>query len=127
MIFTVYLFGGKFWKLLLKGHKHKHWVTEQGNLDKQLQKGGLLYLVEYHILREGEKTWESGIDIYTLPLVKYTASGNLLYNTGSSAQHSVMTKSDRIKAGGGRKAQEGGDICILIAYPRCCVAETNTL
>ena len=29
---------------------------------------------------------ESGIDIYTLSCVKQITSGNLLYNTGSSAQ-----------------------------------------
>ena len=27
---------------------------------------------------------------------------------------------------GGRKAQEGGDICIHIADSCCCMAETNT-
>ena len=27
--------------------------------------------------------------------------------------------------GGGGKAQEGGNICILMADPRCCTAETN--
>ena len=28
---------------------------------------------------EGEMNWESGADIYTLPFVKQTASGKLLY------------------------------------------------
>ena len=27
---------------------------------------------------------------------------------------------------GGREAQEGGNICIRIAYSHCCTAETNT-
>ena len=27
---------------------------------------------------------------------------------------------------GRREAEEGGDICILIADSRCCIAETNT-
>ena len=34
---------------------------------------------------------ESSVDIDTLPCVKQTASGKLLYSTGCSAQGSVMT------------------------------------
>ena len=45
--------------------------------------------------------WEIQIDMYTLLCVKQIASGNLLYNTGSSAQCSVMTQMDRV--GGGRE------------------------
>ena len=40
---------------------------------------------------DGGTNWEIGIDIYILPCVKYIASGNLLYSTGSSAQCSVRT------------------------------------
>ena len=40
---------------------------------------------------EGKTTWEIVIDAYTLPHVKEIADGNLLYNTGNSAQGSVMT------------------------------------
>ena len=42
---------------------------------------------------DGERgtNWEIRIDINILPCVKYTASGDLLYSTGSSAQCSVMT------------------------------------
>ena len=29
--------------------------------------------------------------------------------------------------GKGREAQEGGDICIIMAELRCCMAETNTI
>ena len=29
--------------------------------------------------------------------------------------------------GGGREAQEEGDICILMADSHCCTAETNTI
>ena len=29
--------------------------------------------------------------------------------------------------GGGREAQEGGDICIPMAHPCWCMAETNTI
>ena len=35
---------------------------------------------------EGGMNGESGIDIHTLSCVKQITSGNLLYNTGSSAQ-----------------------------------------
>ena len=40
---------------------------------------------------EGGTNWEMRIDIYTLPCVKQTASGKLLYSTGSSARCSVVT------------------------------------
>ena len=43
--------------------------------------------------REGEDGMNRGnsIDIYTLPCVKQIANGKLLYNTGNSAQCSVIT------------------------------------
>ena len=40
---------------------------------------------------ESEANWESSIGIYTLLCVKQTASGKLVYSTGSSARCSVMT------------------------------------
>ena len=40
---------------------------------------------------QGEMNWKIGIDICALPCVKQIASGNLLYNAGSSAQCSVVT------------------------------------
>ena len=40
---------------------------------------------------EGEGGMKIRFDINTLPCVKYIASGNLLYSTGSSAWCSVMT------------------------------------
>ena len=43
---------------------------------------------------EGVTNWETGTDIYTLPRVKHTASGKLLYSTGSSAPCSMMTLRD---------------------------------
>ena len=33
---------------------------------------------------------------------------------------------DNPEGWGGREVQEGGDICILMADSRCCVAETKT-
>ena len=43
--------------------------------------------------RDGEDgmNGERSVDVHTLPCVKETASGKLLYSTGSSAQCSVMT------------------------------------
>ena len=42
---------------------------------------------------EGEEgtEWESSADIYPLPRIRWTASGKLLYSTGSSALCSVTT------------------------------------
>ena len=36
--------------------------------------------------------WESSIDIYTLPCIKYIPSGELVYSTGRSAWGSMMTE-----------------------------------
>ena len=65
-------------------------------------------------VEERRMNWESSTDIYTLPCVKYTASGKLLQNTGSPAQCSVMA---RVMGWGwgGRKIQEGEGICMLTA------------
>ena len=52
-----------------------------------------------------------------------TDSGKLLYNTGSSVWCSVMTRG--VGWGRKREAQEGGDICILIADSHYCMEETN--
>ena len=35
---------------------------------------------------EGGMTWESSIETYTLPYIKYIASGNLLYDAENSKQ-----------------------------------------
>ena len=39
----------------------------------------------------GRINWEIGIDIYTLLYIKQITSKDLLYSTGNSSQHSVMT------------------------------------
>ena len=74
----------------------------------------------------GGMNWETGIDICAQPRVEQIASGKLLHSTGSSAQGSVMTQMDRMGVGG-KKAREGGDICIYIADSCCCTAETNII
>ena len=62
---------------------------------------------------------ESSIDIYK-PCVKQTASGKLLYNTGSSAWCSGMG------GVGGWGVREGGDVRVPIADSLQCTVETNT-
>ena len=48
-------------------------------------------------------------------------NGELLHKTGGSVQRSVMIWRGQRRCG---EAQEGGDICIHIADPFCCIAET---
>ena len=69
---------------------------------------------------------QSSINIYTLPVlcVKQSTDEKLLYYTGSSAWHSVMTWKGGIRVL--EEAQEGGDICIIMADSCCSMAETNT-
>ena len=51
---------------------------------------------------EGGVSWESGIDICTLPCARQLTSGKLLSSTGNSARLSVMIQ--RVE----REVQEGG-------------------
>ena len=55
------------------------------------------------------------------------ASGNLLYDAGSSD----LVLCDNLEGwdgvGGGKESLEGGDICIYLADSCCCLAETNTM
>ena len=57
--------------------------------------------------------------------MKQTASGKLLYSTGSSA----WCCDDEWDWGwrGGREAQEGRDLCILTTGSHCCTGETNII
>ena len=61
-------------------------------------------MVLMNVLTNGE----SSMEIYTVSYVKQIASGNLLNDSGSS-------NLGDLEGGGGRKAQEGGDICIPLA------------
>ena len=56
--------------------------------------------------------------------VKLKAGEKLLYNTGNSAWHSVVTSG--VGWGEGRGAQDQGDIHIIMADSPCGMAETNT-
>ena len=51
--------------------------------------------------------WEVGTDVYTLLCVKQMTNENLLYSTGNSTQHSVVTSV-------GRESKERVDICVCI-------------
>ena len=68
---------------------------------------------------------ESGMETCTPPYEKQIASGNWLYDTGSSTG-ALDNLEGWDGAGGGKKVQEGGDICIPMADSCSCVAETNT-
>ena len=80
---------------------------------------------------EGEIYGESNMEIYTLPYVKQIASGNFLYDVGSSN----LMLCDNLKGWdgvrGGREFQDGGDIYIYIyiymSDSCCCLAETNAI
>ena len=56
---------------------------------------------------------ERGMEKHPSPCVKQIASGNLLYDSGSSNQSDNLEGWDGV--GGGRKVQEGGNICIPMA------------
>ena len=67
---------------------------------------------------EGGTNWESSMETLTLPYVKETASGNLLYEAGSSTPCSVTTwgwAGWGGEVGGGREVQVGGHICTPMA------------
>ena len=63
--------------------------------------------------------WGSSTDVYTLPCITWTASGQL-YSTRRALTYG------RAEWEGGREAPEGGDIGTLTAESRCCTAETST-
>ena len=52
---------------------------------------------------EGETNWESSIETYTLPYVKYIASENLPYDTRSSNQVLCDNQEGWDGMGGGRE------------------------
>ena len=70
-----------------------------------------------------ERGWDRwghwGVDKYILLCLKQITIENGLYRTGNSTQCSVVTLL-------GRKSKEEGSICIHVADPLCCIAETNT-
>ena len=60
--------------------------------------------------------------------VKWIASGNLLYDSGTSRSSLLCDNLEGWDVvGGGREVQERGDICIPVADSCWCMAETNTI
>ena len=55
---------------------------------------------------------ERSLNTYILPCIKWTASEKLLYNTGSSTWHSVMTQ----RRGMGRWDEGSGGRCYMYNY-----------
>ena len=76
---------------------------------------------------EGGVIWESGIKTHPLSRVKQIASGNLLYDTGSSNSVFYDNLEGRIGMGSGSMVQEGEDICVPMADSCLFMAETNTI
>ena len=66
---------------------------------------------------------ESSINIYTLSCVKQIADKKLLYNAGSPAWLSGSLRGVGWEEE--TEAQEGGDVCIIMTYLHCYIAETN--
>ena len=67
---------------------------------------------------------ERSVDVHTLPCVKETASGKLLYHRKLSSV--LCDDLDGWDKGANRGIQEGEDICKCIAGSLHCTAETNT-
>ena len=73
---------------------------------------------------EGEvgMSWKSNIEAYTLPYIKYIASGHWLCDA---------MLCDNLEGwdgvGAGREVEEGRDICIPMADSCWCMAETNNI
>ena len=64
------------------------------------------------------------METYTLTNVKQRASGDLLRTLCHNA---LWQPREWDRVGGGRVAQEGGDICTSMADPNWCMAEIQQL
>ena len=76
---------------------------------------------------DGWTNWDSSMETYTLPYLKQRASGNLLYDVGSSNQGLCDNLEGWDGVESGREVLEGGDIYIPMADSCWCMAETNTI
>ena len=76
-----------------------HMISYVQNLKKMIQMNLFTKRKQTHRLREwiygrgkgGGRDREFGIDIYTLPYLKWITNKDLLYSTGNSAQYYVTT------------------------------------
>ena len=85
-------------------------------------------LMDTEVEGESGTNGESSMEKCTLPYVKWIASGNLLYDSGTSRSRLLCDNLEGWDVvGGGREVQEGGDICIPVADSCWCMAETNTI
>ena len=66
------------------------------------------------------------IETYALSYIKQTASGNLLYDAGSSYPVLCDNLEGWDGVGVGRDIHKGEDICIPVADSCQCIAESNT-
>ena len=76
--------------------------------------------------REWDEWRKQHQHIYTI-MCRWLAGEKLPYNTGNPVWHIVMTQRNRMVWGKGKEAQQGGNICIIMADTCCCMAETNTI
>ena len=70
--------------------------------------------------------WKIGISVCTLPCIKQTVSGNLLYSTGSSARCSMVVWLDGMGQGVWEEGSSMGGAYVYRADSRLCTEETNT-
>ena len=78
---------------------------------------------------EGEDgvDWENSTETYTLPYVKQIVSGICCVPEGAHLVSLWQPSGVGYgMVGGGREAQEGADICLLMT-DSCCMAEANTV
>ena len=80
------------------------------------------------MVEEGESgtKWESIIETYTLPYVKYIASLNLHYDAGSSNPVLCDNIEEWDWVGGKREVEKGGYLHIPMADSCWYMAEANT-
>lgn len=89
-------------------------------------------LVETTVEGEGGMSWESSIETYTLPYVKLDNQWKFAVwcrelKSGALWQSRRVGWDGRWEVGGGREAQEGGDIHIPMADSCWYMTETNTI
>ena len=76
---------------------------------------------------EGGTNWESSIETYTLPYVKLDSLWKFAVWLKKLRSGALWQPSRWDGVGGGREAQEGGDICLSRADSCWYMAETNTI